>query len=277
MFASTASTGAVTVVDRAYTVCLHCSGVAPPMTPPDAAQPSPAGSDSRETYRAAWAPGTGNPGAPRRGRPLRSSASPIRAGSTPAVAERTPGARSCPTSRSPSSTPAQRDERTVTTGTKAWELFADDPDGRSRPASTATLRDLAHELADGDVVEPVAIDSDDGRDILRHSTAHVLAQAVQELFPDARLGIGPPVEDGFYYDFDVESPFTPEDLDDARDRGCARSSRRASGSPAGSVTDDEARAELADEPYKLELIGLKGRGRRRRRRGRRASRSAAAS
>ena len=79
------------------------------------------------------------------------------------------------------------------------------------------LRDLAHELSDGDEVEPVEIDSPDGRDILRHSTAHVLAQAVQDLFPDAKLGIGPPVENGFYYDFDVETPFVPEDLDEDRD------------------------------------------------------------
>ena len=74
------------------------------------------------------------------------------------------------------------------------------------------LRDLAYPLADGDEVEPVEIASPDGRAILRHSTAHVLAQAVQELFPDAKLGIGPPVENGFYYDFDVAQPFSPEDL-----------------------------------------------------------------
>ena len=75
------------------------------------------------------------------------------------------------------------------------------------------LRDLAYELQDGDEVEGVAIDSPDGRDILRHSTAHVMAQAVQQLWPDAKLGIGPPIENGFYYDFDVETPFVPEDLD----------------------------------------------------------------
>jgi threonyl-tRNA synthetase len=76
----------------------------------------------------------------------------------------------------------QRDERTVTTGTKAWELFAEEPAVIAARIGEA-LRDLAHELEDGDVVEPVAIDSKDGRDILRHSTAHVMAQAVQELFP----------------------------------------------------------------------------------------------
>ena len=105
-----------------------------------------------------------------------------------------------------------REEQAVTTGTKAWELFADDPDVIAARVD-GELQDLAYELADGDEVEGVAIDSADGRDILRHSTAHVMAQAVQELFPDAKLGIGPPIENGFYYDFDVETPFVPEDLE----------------------------------------------------------------
>ena len=74
------------------------------------------------------------------------------------------------------------------------------------------LRDLAWPLADGDTVEAVAIGSEDGRTIMRHSAAHVMAQAVQELFPEAKLGIGPPIENGFYYDFDVSRPFTPDDL-----------------------------------------------------------------
>ena len=117
------------------------------------------------------------------------------------------------------------------------------------------------------VVEPVAIDSADGHDILRHSTAHVMAQAVQELFPDAKLGIGPPITDGFYYDFDVEVPFHPEDLDkiESRMRKIIKEGQRFSRRP---ISDDEARAELADEPYKLELIGLKGSARRGRSRGR---------
>ena len=121
------------------------------------------------------------------------------------------------------------------------------------------LRDLAWPLADGDVVEPVDIASDDGRYILRHSAAHVMAQAVQELFPEAKLGIGPPVDNGFYYDFDVPSPFTPDDLKaiEARMRQIVRQGQRFS---RRVVTDEQARAELADEPYKLELIGLKGHG-----------------
>ncbi len=121
------------------------------------------------------------------------------------------------------------------------------------------LRDLAAPLAAGDVVEPVEIGSEDGRAILRHSTAHVLAQAVQELFPQAKLGIGPPVENGFYYDFDVPQPFSPDDLKaiEQRMRAIVKQGQRFS---RRVVSDGDARAELAGEPYKLELIGLKGGG-----------------
>jgi threonyl-tRNA synthetase len=119
------------------------------------------------------------------------------------------------------------------------------------------LRDLACPLAAGDVVEPVRAGSPEGRSILRHSTAHVLAQAVQQLFPDAKLGIGPPVENGFYYDFDVAQPFGPDDLKaiEQRMRQIVKQGQRFS---RRVVSPDEARAELAREPYKLELIGLKG-------------------
>jgi threonyl-tRNA synthetase len=119
------------------------------------------------------------------------------------------------------------------------------------------LRDLAYLVAEGETVEQVPYGSEDGRAVLRHSAAHVLAQAVQEMFPGTLLGIGPPIKDGFYYDFLPERPFTPEDLvvlekkmsDIVRQR--QRFSRRV-------VTEDEARTELADERFKLELIGLKG-------------------
>ncbi len=121
------------------------------------------------------------------------------------------------------------------------------------------LRDLACELADGDVVEPVTIDSAAGLAILRHSTAHVLAQAVQQLFPEAKLGIGPPVENGFYYDFDVRQPFGPEDLK-AIEQRMRQIVRQGQLFARRVVTDTQARAELAAEPYKLELIGLKGGG-----------------
>lgn len=146
----------------------------------------------------------------------------------------------------------------VGAGTKTWELFKDDADVIAARVG-GELKDLSYELADGDEVEGVAIDSSDGHDILRHSCAHVLAQAVQDLYPDAKLGIGPPIKDGFYYDFDVEIPFTPDDLDklETRMRKIIKDNQRFS---RRVTNDDDARAELADEPYKLELIGLKGSG-----------------
>lgn len=119
------------------------------------------------------------------------------------------------------------------------------------------LRDLAHQAQQGDTVHAVTIDSEDGLNILRHSAAHVLAQAVQRINPEAKLGIGPPVTDGFYYDFDVETAFTPEDMS-ALDKEMSRIVREGQRFMRRVVTEDEARAELAHEPYKLELIGLKG-------------------
>lgn len=132
-------------------------------------------------------------------------------------------------------------------------------DGRSVVAARANgeLKDLAAPVAEGDVIEPVPAASPDGRAIVRHSTAHVMAQAVQEIFPEARLGIGPPVENGFYYDFDVKDPFTPEDLKrvEKRMREIVKQGQLFSRRP---VSDEQAAEELASEPYKLELIGLKG-------------------
>jgi threonyl-tRNA synthetase len=126
-------------------------------------------------------------------------------------------------------------------------------------ANEEVLHDLAWVPEDGDALESVPIDSPEGLAVLRHSSAHVLAQAVQELFPAARLGIGPPITNGFYYDFSVDTPFTPDDLAALEERMAAiiaegqRFVRRV-------VTDDDAREELAAEPFKLELIGLKGAG-----------------
>jgi len=120
-----------------------------------------------------------------------------------------------------------------------------------------TLRDLDHMLAGGEVVEPVLADSPDGLSVLRHSAAHVLAQAVQGRVPGARLGIGPPITDGFYYDFDVDLPFTPDDLAEL-EKAMARIVKEGQTFRRRVVTEDEARAELAAEPYKLELIDLKG-------------------
>lgn len=119
------------------------------------------------------------------------------------------------------------------------------------------LKDLAATVTDTDEVEPVTIDSVDGLNILRHSTAHVLAQAVQRINPQANLGIGPPIADGFYYDFGVDTPFTPEDIK-AITKEMQRIVREGQRFVRRVVTDEEARAELADEPFKLELIGLKG-------------------
>ncbi|GAA2141839.1 threonine--tRNA ligase [Kitasatospora kazusensis] len=149
-----------------------------------------------------------------------------------------------------------REERVVTTGTTAADLFADD---RSIIAArvAGALKDLAYQVQDGDEVEPVEISSKDGLDILRHSTAHVMAQAVQELFPEAKLGIGPPIKDGFYYDFDVEKPFHPDDLK-AIEKKMQEIIKRGQKFSRRVVTEDAAREELAAEPYKLELIGLKG-------------------
>lgn len=145
--------------------------------------------------------------------------------------------------------------KSVDADTKAWQLFADSP---SVVAVTINkeAKDLSVGLTEGDEVNEITAESDEGLAIMRHSTAHVLAQAVQELFPQAKLGIGPPIVDGFYYDFDVEQPFTPEDLDalETRMRKIIKESQKFD---RREVTDDEARAELADEPYKLELIGLK--------------------
>ena len=106
---------------------------------------------------------------------------------------------------------AQRNEREVTTGTTAGELFPGDRDVVVARVN-GELRDLSWVVADGDEVEPVPADSPTGRSVIRHSSAHVLAQAVQQAFPEAKLGIGPPIENGFYDDFQVDRAFTPEDL-----------------------------------------------------------------
>lgn len=148
------------------------------------------------------------------------------------------------------------DERSVPEQTTAADLFEGD-----RAVLVARvngeLRDLAHVLADGDSVEPVTAQEQDGLDVLRHSAAHVLAQAVQEVNPKARLGIGPPVRDGFYYDFDVAEAFTPEDLK-SLEKVMQRIVNEGQTFVRREVSDEEAAVELADEPYKIELIGLKG-------------------
>lgn len=153
----------------------------------------------------------------------------------------------------PASTDLQPVE--VSETTTGFEIFTD----RSVVALRVDgeLRDLATELHAGDVAEPVLIGSNDGLAILRHSAAHVMAQAVQAINPSAKLGIGPPVTDGFYYDFDVAEPFTPDDLK-AIEKGMERIIKQGQRFRRRVVTDAEARELLAAEPFKLELIGLKG-------------------
>jgi len=118
------------------------------------------------------------------------------------------------------------------------------------------LRDLWTDLKDGDVVEGISISSPEGLSVLRHSTAHVMAQAVQQVFAQTRLGIGPPITDGFYYDFDPERPFNPEDLEkiESAMRKIVKDGQRF----RRRVTNEtDALKELAHEPYKCELIGIK--------------------
>jgi len=119
------------------------------------------------------------------------------------------------------------------------------------------IRDLWSQVFDGDRIESIEINSPEGLAVLRHSTAHVLAQAVQEVFPETKLGIGPPIKDGFYYDFDPIRPFTPEDLEKLESamrkiiKAGQRFRRRV-------VTEAQALEELRSEPYKCELVGIKG-------------------
>jgi threonyl-tRNA synthetase len=142
----------------------------------------------------------------------------------------------------------------VASGSTGFEVFQDKKVVAQRV--NGELKDLAHVLSAGDKVEAILIDSADGLSILRHSTAHVLAQAVQKINPDARLGIGPPITDGFYYDFDVAEPFTPESLK-ALEKEMDRIIRSGQRFVRRVVSDTEAQKELANEPHKLELISLK--------------------
>ncbi|MET8283473.1 threonine--tRNA ligase [Micromonospora sp. NPDC005174] len=164
-------------------------------------------------------------------------------------------------------TPAVADPVVVAAGTTAADAVAAAGLPANGPKAIVVVRDPQGQLRDLDwtpaeetVVEPVSLDSPDGLNVLRHSTAHVLAQAVQDVFPEAKLGIGPPIDNGFYYDFDVAKPFQPDDLGklEKRMQEIIKSGQRFRRRRFGSL--DEARAELADEPFKLELIEVKGEG-----------------
>lgn len=166
----------------------------------------------------------------------------------------------------PASSPASAPVR-VPAGTTAAAAVREAGLPTSGPTTVVVVRDADGNLRDlawtPDVdveVQPVAADTDDGRAVIRHSAAHVLAQAVQQLHPEAKLGIGPPITDGFYYDFDVAEPFTPDDLSklESTMKKIIKSGQRFSRRRHDSL--DDARKELADEPYKLELIELKGSG-----------------
>jgi threonyl-tRNA synthetase len=147
------------------------------------------------------------------------------------------------------------EETTVDTGTTGAQLFFERREVVVMRVD-GVLRDLDTPLAPGQSIEAVTIDSEDGLNVLRHSTAHVMAQAVQQLRPDAKLGIGPYIKDGFYFDFDVAEPFTPEDLKTLEKmmqkivNSNQKFVRRV-------VTEEEAREAMANEPYKLELLGKK--------------------
>ena len=143
----------------------------------------------------------------------------------------------------------------VEPGATGFDLFASKTVVAMRV--NGELKDLAHPVASGDTIFSVEMSSPDGLSILRHSTAHVLAQAVQSINPEAKLGIGPPIKDGFYYDFDVAEAFTPEDLK-ALEKAMDRIIRSGQRFVRRVTSEADAAKELAAEPYKLELISLKG-------------------
>ncbi len=142
----------------------------------------------------------------------------------------------------------------LTQTTTGLDIFGDDRTVVAMRVAGSTV-DLQRELSDGDVVEPVLISEPEGLSILRHSAGHVTAQALQSLFVEAKLGIGPPISDGFYYDFQT-SPLTPEDLR-SLEKKMGQIVKEKQRFVRRVVTDDEARGELAEEPFKLELISDK--------------------
>ncbi len=145
--------------------------------------------------------------------------------------------------------------RSISKDQRPTQIFADEKDVVVCRIN-GELRDLWSDLNPGDIVESVSISSEDGLRVLRHSTAHVLAQAVQQIFADTRLGIGPPITDGFYYDFDPARPFTPNDLT-ALETGMRKIIKEGQRFRRRVVTNEQALVELASEPYKCELVGLK--------------------
>ncbi len=144
---------------------------------------------------------------------------------------------------------------TLEAGTTGSTLFEDSPTVVVMKVG-GELWDLSREIPDGADIEPVEISAEDGLNVLRHSTAHVMAQAVQQLFPGSKLGIGPYITDGFYFDFDVEHPFTPDDLKKI-EKSMQKIINQTQTFEREVVTLDEAKSRMADEPYKLELLGVR--------------------
>nr|WP_300336469.1 threonine--tRNA ligase [Actinomyces sp.] len=149
-------------------------------------------------------------------------------------------------------------ERIIEEGTTGTTLFEGDRDVVAMKVDGEPW-DLSRQLHAGAVVEPITLDSQDGLDILRHSATHVMAQAVQEIFPDVNLGIGPFITDGFYYDFGNIDAVTPELLKDIEKR-MRRIVKEGQAFVRREISEEEGRVELADQPYKLELIDTKGKG-----------------
>ena len=148
--------------------------------------------------------------------------------------------------------------RSIEADQKPTQIFADNKEIVVCKVN-GVLKDLWTDLVEGDVVEGVSISSPEGLSVLRHSTAHVMAQAVQQVFAQTRLGIGPPITDGFYYDFDPQNPFNPDDLEkiESAMRKIVKEGQRFR---RRVTTEADALKELAHEPYKCELIGIKGGG-----------------
>ena len=150
--------------------------------------------------------------------------------------------------------------RAIEAGTTGTELFAEEARrGVVAMRVDGEPWDLAREIPAGAAVEPITLDSEDGLAILRHSATHVMAQAVQEIFPDVNLGIGPFITDGFYYDFGGIDAVTPELMRDIEKR-MKRIVKEGQRFVRRDISEEQGRVELADQPYKLELITTKGAG-----------------
>lgn len=144
-------------------------------------------------------------------------------------------------------------------GSTAAELAREIGHGLAKAALAAKVNaipvDLSAPLKDNDTVEILTFDSEEGKKIFRHSSSHIMAYAVQELFPSAKITIGPAVESGFYYDFDIDTPFTPEDLETI-EKKCNEIVSKKLPFIRKEFSKEEARSIFAEksETYKIELL-----------------------